>query len=249
MYNLEYCKYVYDFFNQDFFVDELQKKLNDCTIFVNRKAECRKVFDMINFDAEADSCYGLSMTWKKHNYIWINPLLLNNKKLLVNTILHEMIHLYVNEIQPDTRKYRKGHGSLWTRTAKYAQALYGKELGEISQFATREENVKFNHIHNMRTTRTLANAYLVKLVSSDIVPIKNLTQEQIDELKTKNIIGIYQVKPEIQQKPTTRVTKYITWNKLLDCIDNGIDYDTESVCGHLRIKVGTDTTTIWLRHR
>lgn len=248
MYNLEYCNYVYEFFNEDFFVKELGKKLGNCTIFVNKKEEFRKVFDHIDY-SELDRTYGLSLTWQGHNYIWINPILLGNKKLLVNTILHEMIHIYVNEMQPDTRRYRSGHGSLWTRTARYAQKLYGKELGEISQFATKEESQNFSRISVLRKTRTLANAYLIKLVSSDIVPVKNLTDEQIERLKETNIIGIYHVKPEIQQKPSTRVTKYISWEKLLDCIENGIDYDTETVCSHLRVKLGTDTTIVWLNKR
>lgn len=247
MFNLEYCQYVYDFFNKDFFQKELGTKLGKCTIFVNKKEDAKKIFDLED-DKESDP-FGLSITILGHNYIWINPMLLNNKKILVNTILHEMIHLYVNKVQPDVRHYRKGHGSLWTQTAKYAQSLYGHDLGNIEQFATQDEYKKYKQIYNMRTTKTLANAFLVKLVSTDLVPIKNLTDEQISELKQMNIIGIYKVKPEIQQKSSTRVTKYITWNKLLDCIENGIDADVESVCNHLRIKIGEDTDTVWLKIR
>ena len=82
-----------------------------------------------------------------------------------------------------------------------------------------------------------------------MVPLKNLTPEQIDKLKGMNIVGIYKVKPKIQQEPGKRVTKFIDWDTLVDCIENGIDYETESVCGHLRIKIGEDTDVVWLRIR
>ena len=38
-------------------------------------------------------------------------------------------------------------------------------------------------------------------------------------------------------------------NEFGDFKENGIDYETESVCGHLRIKIGEDTDTVWLRRR
>jgi hypothetical protein len=161
-----------------------------------------------------------------------------------------MIHLYVNTVGNNgSRRYRQGHGKLWTQTAKYAQSLYGEDLGNIEQFATKEEMKKYNHYYGIRTTKSLVNAYLVKLISGDLVPMKDLTPEQIVELQGMNIIGIYQVKPGIQQEPSKRVTKFIDWDTLVDCIENGIDYETESVCGHLRIKIGEDTDTVWLRRR
>ena len=173
-----------------------------------------------------------------------------NEKQYQNTIIHEMIHLYVNAVGNNgSRRYRQGHGKLWTQTAKYAQSLYGEDLGNIEQFATKDEMKKYNHYYGIRTTKSLVNAYLVKLTSGDLVPMKDLTPEQIVELQGMNIIGIYQVKPGIQQEPNKRVTKFIDWDTLVDCIENGIDYETESVCGHLRIKIGEDTDTVWLRRR
>lgn len=250
MFTNDYCQYVYDFFNKDFFQKELGVKLGKCTIFTNKKGEVKKVFSpCLNGDKEDDP-FGLSITLLGHNYIWINPLLLNNKKILVNTILHEMIHLYVNTVGNNgSRHYRQGHGKLWTQTAKYAQSLYGEELGSIERYASEDEVKKYDHYYEIRTTKSLVNAYLVKLTSGDFVPMKNLTPEQIEELKGMNIIGIYRVKPGIQQKPGKRVTKFISWDKLVDCIENGIDYETESVCGHLNIQVNTDTEIIWLRIR
>lgn len=250
MFTNDYCQYVYDFFNKDFFQKELGIKLGKCTIFTNKKGDAKKIFpSSLNGDKEDDP-FGLSITLLGHNYIWINPLLLNNKKILVNTILHEMIHLYVNTVGNNgSRRYRQGHGKLWTQTAKYAQSLYGEDLGNIEQFATKEEMKKYKHYYGIRTTKSLVNAYLVKLISGDLVPLKDLTPEQIVELQGMNIIGIYQVKPGIQQEPNKRVTKFIDWDTLIDCIENGIDYETESVCGHLRIKIGEDTDTVWLRRR
>jgi hypothetical protein len=249
MFNKEYCNYVYDFFNKDFFQKEMGVKLGKCTILTDHKAETKKIFRGLDVDGDEDP-FGISITLMGHNYIWINPLLLNNKKILVNTLLHEMIHLYVNKVGNNgMRSYRRGHGRLWTQTAKYAQELYGDDLGNIERFATHEEVKKFNHYQEMKTTKTLVNSYLVKLVSGDLVPIKNLTDEQLVELQGMNIVGIFQVKPEIQQKPSTRVTKYIDWDTLVDCIENGIDYETEQVCGHLRIRLGEDTDTVWINKR
>lgn len=250
MFTNDYCQYVYDYFNKDFFQKELGVKLGKCTIFTNKKGGVKKVFSpWLNGDKEDDP-FGLSITLLGHNYIWINPLLLNNKKILVNTILHEMIHLYVNAMGNNgSRHYRQGHGKLWTQTAKYAQSLYGEDLGNIERFATEDDIKKYDHYYEIRTTKSLVNAYLVKLTSGDFVPMKNLTPEQIEELQGMNIIGIYKVKPGIQQEPNKRVTKFISWDKLVDCIENGIDYETESVCGHLNIQINTDTEIIWLRIR
>ena len=249
MYNQEYCQYVYDYFNKDFFQAELHTTLGKCTIFTNKKDDAKKVFgDYLSRDG--NDPYGLSVTLLGHNYIWINPLLLNSKKILVNTILHEMIRIYVNSVRNNgIRRYREGHGKLWTQTAKLAQQLYGHELGNIQRYSTQEEQKKFDYYHDMKSTKSLVNAYLVKLISGDLVPLKNLTPEQLTVLQGMDIIGIYQVKPKIQQVPGKRVTRFISWETLLDCIENGIDYETEEVCGHLRIKIGEDTDTVWLKHR
>lgn len=247
MFNKEYCDYVYDYFNKDFFQKELDCKLGKCTIFVNKKEDSKKVFTSLENTSVEDMPFGLSITLLGHNYIWINPLLLNNKKILVNTILHEMIHLYVNKIQPDIRRYRNGHGSLWTATAKYATAVYGEDLGDICQFATREEMKHYNHYQMIKSTKSLVNAYLVKLTSGDLVPIKDLTQHQINQLKEMDITGIYKVKPGVQQNTNTRVTRFIKWDKLLDCIENGIDAETEAVCSYLHFRIGVDTDMVWIR--
>lgn len=250
MFTNDYCQYVYDYLNKDFFQKELGVKLGKCTIFTNKKGEAKEIFSANLGGAREDDPFGLSITLLGHNYIWINPLLLNNKKILINTILHEMIHLYVEAVGNNgARHYRQGHGRLWTRIAKYAQSLYGDEIGDIEQGATEDELEKYNHYYEIRTTKSLVNAYLVKLVSGDMVPLKNLTPEQIGKLKGMNIIGIYKVKPKIQQEPGKRVTKFIDWDTLVDCIENGIDYETESVCGRLRIKIGEDTDVVWLRIR
>jgi hypothetical protein len=164
-----------------------------------------------------------------------------------NILLHEMIHLYVNQVQPEVRPYRMQHGSLWTHTAKYATELYGHEIGPIEQYATDSETKSYRHAYMMKTTRTLVNTYLVKLVSGDLVPVKDLTDEQLTELTAMNIAGIYRVLPGIEQRPGTRVSRYIDWETLVDCIENGIDADTEAVCNPLRIRIGEDTETIWVR--
>ena len=247
MFTNDYCQYVYDFFNKDFFQKELGTKLGKCTIFTNKKGKVKEIFTNLSDDSEDDP-FGNSITLLNHNYIWINPILLNNKKILVNTILHEMIHIYVNTVGNNgSRRYRQGHGKLWTDTAKFAQSLYGQDLGNIEQFATKEELKKYKHYYGIKTTKSLVNAYLVKLMSGDLVPMKDLSPEQIVELEGMNIIGIYQVKSGIQQEPSKRVTKFIDWDTLVDCIENGIDYETEAICGHLRIKLGEDTDTVWIR--
>lgn len=245
MYNIAYCEFVYDYFNKDFFQEELGTKLRKCT-FLSSWDESNK--ELLRWqDSLDEDTYGVSITLFGHNYIWINPIIRNSKKLLINTILHEMIHLYVNQVQPEVRPYRMQHGSLWTHTAKYATELYGHEIGPIEQYATDSETKSYRHAYMMKTTRTLVNTYLVKLVSGDLVPVKDLTDEQLTELTAMNIAGIYRVLPGIEQRPGTRVSRYIDWETLVDCIENGIDADTEEVCNPLRIRLGEDTETIWVR--
>ena len=194
---------------------------------------------------------GLFQKYKNEDFVLrINVRIDLPEEVVEDTILHEMIHIYVNSVGNNgTRRYREGHGKLWTQTAKLAQQLYGHDLGNIQRYSTKEEQQKFKHYHDMKATKSLVNAYLVKLISGDLVPLKNLTPDQLAELQGMNIIGIYQVKPKIQQVLGKRVTRFISWETLLDCIENGIDYETEEVCGHLRIKIGEDTDTVWLKHR
>ena len=61
MYNQEYCQYVYDYFNKDFFQKELDTKLGKCTIFCNKKGDSRKVFQSLGDDREDCSTNFLSL--------------------------------------------------------------------------------------------------------------------------------------------------------------------------------------------
>ena len=238
---IPYIQKKFDDFNRQYFgnlLPPIPVKLSNAKTFLGKVCfrKERKLF---------------SRKWHYSDFILrINTRIELPEEMVEEIILHEMIHLYVNAVGNNgSRRYRQGHGKLWTQTAKYAQSLYGQDLGNIEQFATKDEIQKYNHYYGIRTTKSLVNAYLVKLTSGDLVPIKDLTPEQIVELQGMNIIGIFQVKPGIQQEPSKRVTKFIDWDTLVDCIENGIDYETESVCNHLRIQIGKDTETIWLNVR
>lgn len=243
-YTLKYCYEVYDFFNKDFFEEELGQKLGPCQIVID-KAEGEKIFGKHNFDIVS----GLSLTRKGQNYIWINKYLFENKKLLLNTILHEMIHLYDNLANPNVRTYRAGHGAFWTKTAKYATTLYGKQIGPIERYANAHESERLKHYKMMKQTKTLSNVFLVKLSSWELVPIKDLTDEQIEILKGTDIIGIYKVKPGIEQTEKNRVQHYATFQSLMEDIEGGLTEEEEELFSHLKIDVAKDTTVIWLRRK
>lgn len=243
-YTLKYCYEIYVFFNKDFFEEELGQKLGPCQIITDKK-EAEKIFEVSNFDTAS----GLSLTWKGKNYIWLNKYLFENKKLLLNTILHEMIHLYDNLVNPTIRKYRSGHGAYWTKTAKYATALYGKQIGAITRFTDAHESERLKHYKMMKQTKTLSNVFLVKLSSWELVPIKDLTDEQIEILKGTDIIGIYKVKPGIEQSEKNRVQHYATFQSLMEDIEGGLTEEEEELFSHLKIDVAKDTTVIWLRRK
>lgn len=244
-YTLQYCYYIYDFFNKDFFGEELGKKLKKCTFIVN-PIEGSKIFGKNNFD---DMSSGMAIVRDGKNYIWINKYIFENKKLLLNTILHEMIHLYDSMVNPSIRTYRAGHGAYWTQLAKYATSLYGKDIGPINRYADEHETERLLHYKMMRQTKTLANVYLVRLASWDLVPIKDLTRKQIEYLKNTDIIGIYKVKPGITQSEKTRVNHYATFDSLVDDIEGGLTEEEEERFSHLRINIGNDTNTIWLKNK
>lgn len=243
-YTLKYCYEIYDFFNKDFFEEELGQKLSSCQIVID-KVEGDKIFGKHNYDGLS----GLSLTRKGKNYIWLNKYLFENKKLLLNTILHEMIHLYDNLINPNIRSYRAGHGAYWTKIAKLATSLYGKQIGPIERYADAHESERLKHYKMMKQTKTLSNVFLVKLSSWELVPIKDLTDEQIEILKGTDIIGIYKVKPGIEQTEKNRVQHYATFQSLLEDIEGGLTEEEEELFSHLKIDVTKDTTVIWLRRK
>lgn len=241
-YSLQYCYDAYDFFNRDFFKEELGQKLKKCKIFSN-KLEAATVFDPVWFEG---GTAGLSVTVDGKNYIWISNYVFENKKMLLNVLLHEMIHLFDNMVNPDVRSYRNGHGAYWTQVANYATSLYGDQLGKIERYVGEEEYEKLMHYKMMRQTKTLSNVYLVKLASWDLVPVKNLTDKQIEELKKTDIVGIFKVKPDIAQTSKTRVTKYATFESLMDDIRYGLTADEENWFAHIGIKLGEDTRAVWI---
>lgn len=243
-YTLQYCYEIYDFFNKDFFEEELGKKLSSCQI-VTDMVEGDKIFGKHNYDGLS----GISLTRKGKNYIWLNKYLFENKKLLLNTILHEMIHLFDNLVNPDVRSYRAGHGAYWTKIAKFATSLYGQQIGPIERYADAHESERLSHYKMMRHTKTLSNVYLVKLSTWDLVPIKDLTDEQIEILKGTDIIGIYKVKPGIEQTEKNRVLHYATFQSLMEDIEGGLTEEEEELFSHLKIDITKDTTVIWLRRK
>ena len=244
-YSLSDCYSLYDFFNKDFFRDELGQKLRKCRIIIN-PTEAQKYIG----DYEYDEIGGLSCTIEGKNYIYINKYELDNKKMLMNTILHEMIHLYDNMVST-VRIYNSGHGKLWTRIANYATQLYGKDTGVIQRYLEDDCWNKILHNKMMQHTKTLKNTYLIKLRDQSLIPIKNLTNKEISELKETDIVAIYKVKPDILQTEKTRVKKYATFNSLLDDIAYGITEDEEVEYSKLNrfIDLKNDCDLIWLKKK
>lgn len=240
-YNLQDCQNIYNFFNEDFFKDEFGYRLGRCKIFTD-KMEAQRLFGEDNYETPS----GVTSIVDGKNYMWINPLVLNNKKILSNTILHEMIHLYDFRVNTEVRRYRKGHGSFWTKVANYATNLYGEHIGKINRFTDDYEDDRLEHYKLMRDTKTLSNVYIVVLKSRDLVPVKDLNDEQIEWLKTTNIRGIFKVNPNLEQSSKTRVKKYATFEMLKDDIDGGISWEEEKMYNSLNLKLGENSRAIWI---
>ena len=232
---------LYKFFNKDFFQEELGQKLGRCKIFTD-VGEAVQIFG----NEDYESLSGISKYDNGKSWIWINKYLLDNKKLLSNTILHEMIHNYVAMVDPDTRYYRLGHGALWTKVANYATSIYGHKIGKIDRYADEKEEERKAHYRLMHTTKTLANTFIVVLRTRDLVPVKDLTPEQISEIQKTDARAIFKVKPTLEQSAKTRVKNYATFDMLMDDIRYGISYDEELMYQELDLKLGKDSERIWI---
>ena len=242
-YSLADCQKIYKFFAKDFFEDELGAKLGKCLITTDKK-EAEEIFGSYDWD----SLSGLSWYKNGKNYIYLDKMQLDSKKIMANTILHEMIHLYDQAFFPDTRQYRNGHGSVWTKAAKLATKIYGSKLGSISPNADSKEIERTEHYKLMHSTKTLANAYVVVLRSRELVPVKDLTAEEIETLKKTNIRGIFKVKPNLEQSASNRVKCYATFGELMDDIALGVTQEEEERYSKLKLKLGTDSQRIWINN-
>jgi hypothetical protein len=241
-YSLAECQKIYKFFEKDFFQRELGVKLGPCLIFIDPD-EAREALPGVD---DWDHLSGLSFYNDGRNYIYLDKILLDSKKLMANTILHEMIHLYDQHYNPYVRNYRGGHGALWTKTAKRATEIYGSKIGAIDRYADEHEVERKSHYRMIHSTKTLANAYVVVLRSRELVPVKTLSQEEIEILKKTNIRGIFRVKPNLQQSEANRVKCYATFEQLMDDINLGVTEEEEERYAKLSLKLGTDSERIWL---
>jgi hypothetical protein len=241
-YSLAECQKIYKFFEKDFFQRELGVKLGPCLIFIDPD-EAREALPGVD---DWDHLSGLSFYNDGRNYIYLDKILLDSKKLMANTILHEMIHLYDQQYNPYVRNYRGGHGALWTKTAKRATEIYGSKIGAIDRYADAHEVERKSHYRMIHSTKTLANAYVVVLRSRELVPVKTLSQEEIEILKKTNIRGIFRVKPNLQQSEANRVKCYATFEQLMDDINLGVTEEEEERYAKLSLKLGTDSERIWL---
>lgn len=88
--------------------------------------------------------------------------------------------------------------------------------------------------------------YVVVLRSRDLIPVKSLTPEQIEEIKKTDARGIFKVKPNREQSSKNRVKNYATFDMLMDDIKYGISYDEELMYQELDLRLGTDSERIWL---
>jgi hypothetical protein len=98
----------------------------------------------------------------------------------------------------------------------------------------------------MRKTKTLSNVYIVVLRTRDLVPVKELTDEQIEWLKGTSIRGIFRVKPNIEQSSKTRVKKYATFDMLKADIADGISWEEEQMYNDLNLKLGENSEPVWI---
>jgi hypothetical protein len=240
-YSVADCQRIYDFFDKDFFLGEMGRKLGKCTITTD-KSEAEKYFGVDIYDNDC----GCSQYVNGKKFIYISKMLLVNKKYMANTILHEMIHLFDQRENPGTRRYRQGHGSYWTKLANYANSIYADKIGRIEMYADEKESEWQSHQMLMKKTKSLSNAYIVILRSRDLIPVKTLTNDQIEEIKKTDARAIFKVKPSREQSAKNRVKNYATFEMLMDDINYGISYEEEEMYKELDLKLGVDSERIWI---
>ena len=240
-YSLEECKRIYDFFDRDFFKEELGRRLGSCMITTD-PAVAREYIGVEDFDTAS----GYALFSKGKRYIYINKYLLDNKRYMANTILHEMIHLYDQMENPYRRRYRGGHGAFWNKIASIANSIYEPKIGKIEMYASEAEVERKERSKLIHTTKTLSNAYVVVLKSRDLIPVKNLTDAEIEELKRTDIRGIFKVKPNQEQSSKNRVKNYASFEQLMNDIKYGISWKEEEMYSSLNLRLGTESERIWL---
>ena len=79
-----------------------------------------------------------------------------------------------------------------------------------------------------------------------MVPVKDLTPDQIEEIKKTNARGIFRVKPNLEQSASNRVKCYASFKDLMDDIQYGVTEEEEERYSKLSLKLGTDSERIWI---
>lgn len=154
-YSLSDAMRIYNFFDRDFFYRNFKKRIGRCRITTDTE-EAKSWFSVERFDGVS----GISYFDGRKKRIYLNRYLLDNLKCLANTILHEMIHLYDQMENPNTRDYRSGHGAFWTKVASLANQRYGRRVGVIERYSSSEETGLIERSKLIHSTKSLSGSYI-----------------------------------------------------------------------------------------
>lgn len=209
LYSLADAKDIVKFFRKDFFEKELGCNLPP--IFVERLPK-------------NDNNFGDTSEYRNGYLIRLKDKIFDNRKLLVNTILHEMIHVLDGYINGEKQsKYGAYHGAFWTKYAKIASDYYGDDIGIIQRYASEEESEKLSWIKNRDLTKTIRNCYIINLDGVNFIVAKDLNREEIENLTEKHILAIYKAPNNYKSSSMEkRVEKYAKFDDILDMIENGV---------------------------
>lgn len=171
-----------------------------------------------------DDTYGTTSQYRDGYLIDLNRDLFDNRQLLANTLLHEMIHVFDLDYNGENvSKYRELHGAFWTKIAKIATEAYGSDIGPIQRYSTDKEDSKKDWLEYRHKTKTIRNSYIINLNKHDFIVAKSLTPDQIENISKYNILAIYKAKEYyISNDQNKRVKKYATYEDVIDMLENGV---------------------------
>ena len=209
LYSIDDAKDIVKFFRKDFFEKELGYILPP--IFVDRLPKDEDKF-------------GDTSEYRNGYLIRLKDKIFDNRKLLVNTILHEMIHVLDGSVNGKKQsKYGAYHGAFWNKYAKIASDYYGEDIGIIQRYATEEESKKLSWIKSRDATKTIRNCYIINLDGINFIVAKYLNREEIEKLTEEHILAIYKAPSNYKSSSLSkRVEKYANFEEIQDMIKNGV---------------------------
>lgn len=188
-YSKKYIQSRIDFFAKDFFGGKFNTDI-----------------DIVFVDDDTNMGYTLPET--DIHKIYINRVLLYNKKPLDEVILHEMMHIYdyTHGDAKNVRIYRKGHGRFFMELAKEANVKYGMSIGAYCSFDCNAliKKYKENSLRKELKSHNISSGFLVITFTGRAYMLQSLNVDQllklIQENETISRIGYVESLPNFNYK-------------------------------------------------